>query len=647
MPVPNVKTPATFSKRQWSKVLLSLIAAAGAMLWLSWQLASRLHPWEKVLTIDSVFEDEGYAGTGSYPLMPTIDLSPDDQNLVTARPDGTCEIWDLSSLEKVVTFAKPMDFSSEEEDRISRGANLVHYNAGGDIFIKHDERWQIFDGEGKIKHDFRRPTYARTACLSPDGKLLANSSSSPALVYNLATHKQTALFGPQVFRGSRRFQWFDNGQRLLLHDSYFVSVFDLATWQPVFFHHELDLRLPPPMISAQLIEEEMKRREWGARVVVCQLAANDTKIACLYSSADIGGGLRDIGSQVDRLRFYDAQSGELLADHVLPYPGRSLEVSPDQSIVYVAAAPNFSTAIQVHDASSGAFIRDLRFKNDSRFPTHITAMPDNRHVVTHHTRTWIVDTTDELPQLKLLDWPANVPEVRVSGDGKTIVAAQNTKKIHVWKQRHSPSRWGALAFWEYHLIHVIGIASVIGLLIWTGRNSEALTETRLPKGVWIVALLGGLSVGGSFADWFCEPLLFDVYEFGDPQTWVKRTVSLCGVLFWCFAIARLLQFRNAWRKFVVFMLALGMAASAYRLFPIIKVWSLSSELPATTPTTLSSGWRLDVSLPLLLFGLLPAIFLATGACLWLLCKRSTRQVFADFVPLDQNRYVEMPPPPVP
>ena len=63
--------------------------------------------------------------------------------------------------------------------------------------------------------------------------------------------------------------------------------------------------------------------------------------------------------------------------------------------------------------------------------------------------------------------------------GNTLLTGQGSKTVEVWKKRREPTRWDALALWEYLLIHGIAIAAVCGLLMRVGRRTRAETGRRL------------------------------------------------------------------------------------------------------------------------------------------------------------------------
>ncbi|MEM7013981.1 MAG: WD40 repeat domain-containing protein [Verrucomicrobiota bacterium] len=620
------------------------LAGSVLLVWgLAWLLEQRVHPWERVREVPGGYDEGDYSSVTRHDNSSRISFDPTGERVALARPDGRFEIWALDPLEKLGAFGKtiPEDERSEDHPALD-GSRVYHIAETGDIFVEQNDEWQIYDAAGELKQDFGAVRdWSDHLAISPDGKRIAGQTSIEFGVFDTET-KTNREFEPwdYVNGGNQRLQWFSDNRRLLVNDHLSLIVIDAIEMKKVFRHLELDLRLPSPMIPELGIgrtDDEETRRKWGADLIDSQLVANEAKIVSLYEHGD-SFFKTNSSSAADRLRFYNADDGQLLVDHILDRPARSLFVSPDRTqvaVLFVEDLGEIRSHVAIYEADSGDLIKELDFKYCRSFPNHLTLDHQNRFFISYTEQTWMIDSAELVAAVKFHSWPVKIKEVAFHPSDELIITSTNAHNVHYWKKRRDLSRWGAWVLWEYWAAQFAALAGMIGLTIHLTRKTQARLAAdgmKLPWTLWAVFLIGGLWLGGRISKMLVYPVVAEVWEFDfTGLNWGWQVFAFVASLF---IFAHLVRLRNGARRFMMSVLILGLAYCAYLFVLMFQAPSLAvlGEITLTEISQRADGLMLDLPMSFVLIsGLL--LLAAPVFVLVVLWRKSVYNLFMKMSPM--------------
>ena len=369
---------------------------------LAWSLAKRIHPWEQILTIHTGMTLEGGSSDSNLPLN---SLSPDQSQLASVRPDGSCELWDLQKRRLVSTIEKPPRAAEGEgtSEPSVEARSVLHFEDGR-ILITYDSSFLICDPGGYPLTAHQLAGWSTHHSISPNGDQVANAQRWQAMNYNLKTRANTELAtGGGLNGGHTRLQWLSDDRHILLNDLLAFILFDTHNNEIVYRRNYLDVRLPPPMFVSGFREEDtetrLESRQFTAHLVDSQLADGESRIVSLYEANSLANYLTPKNPDTFRLRFYEAATGTLLKDDVLPHSPACLRVSADCTQVSVLMSRNGVNVLRVYDARTMTMTNEIPYRFGHFAHQSFEPLADNRTVVTQGHSVVLLDLEDEYAPL--------------------------------------------------------------------------------------------------------------------------------------------------------------------------------------------------------------------------------------------------------
>ncbi|MDP6634211.1 MAG: hypothetical protein QGG42_04895 [Phycisphaerae bacterium] len=630
----------------WRKYAwLWFVICVGGLAALGLRLHSIACPWEIEFTIPSGYDPDDCRGmtgaihSGAFQLC---DLTSDGRLLAVGRPGGICEVWDLETRRRISTLGQVSDFETDKEDPNHNAPHLVRFSADGRrVVVSYDEKTTVYDPAGK-ESPLGAGGGARTVNLSPKGEFLATIGSSTLQVFNVESKE--VLFEARldhVNSGRSRLQWTADGRHLLLNDYLGVRVWDVNSKKLLYFHRELDLRLPPPMIadensgtsaprsdkkqqltetransdSSKAIPRYYRAPKQIAALVDSKLAPGDHFIVSVYQpDAGIFFGKGTPNPKTHRVRFYDTVSGELLWDKIIGRRIVQVEFSNDGALLYVHISMDFSETVQVYDVKSRKLLHETPYKLHYSHPTKIAIRNDGRWVAAFNDSLWLVDTENRCASIRLRGLPS-VTEAFFTPKGDRLIDMGRDATVRIWRQRHPFSQAGAYQLPETWGLYAVAALMVFGVQLIAGLATQKATKRTLPKRLWITALLFGLLVSLSIADEITGYAVDELYEHDYEQWTVSGAViSWAFSALWILAGVKLLRLRRGWRTFILILLVLGMIVAivlAGILIVVLVMWMLGWYQPSAM-----TDHGMVIPPGVTMFGLLP-IGLAMYFAMWI------------------------------
>ncbi len=528
-------------------------------------------------------------------------LTADGRWLAVGRPNGQCEIWDLATLQRTAVLGDAVTPSISPQQDIEspeaalHGAEQVRWFADANhLAVYRDNQWQIFDLHGKRTPLQGQRDYSWVNAASPVGLRLALAYRNVTSVYDAATGKKLWQWDvPHWNSGQQRLAWTPNARYLLLNDSAGVHVWDVRRGEAAFFHRELDLRLPPPMIaddrsgicSPEATSIAVPLPEVAA-LVDSQFSPDGSCVATLYHTLDMMGVTGD--PDVNRVRFYATTTGAILWDEILPMAPRAMAFSPDGKRLYVLMDHADIRLLRVYDTATRKPVAEL--SNDLRhlWLKSIAPLPDNRWIASLGSQLWLVDTREQCAPLHLPGSP-NPAEVHISPDGTRLIEVGIDRTVRVWQQRRPISPLGAFALPETWALYAAALALVLGTVLIAGRAETRDRRHPLPTALWIAALILALCVAWSIADIVVGYAVDGLYQWppDPPGFWSLLFQWGLAALFFA-ALLGLIRTRPRWWWFQI--IALTVSAIVLALLAALGLWVLSRVPLHSLPLTLH-GWR--------------------------------------------------------
>jgi WD40 repeat protein len=602
---------AGWRKHAW----LWFAVCAGLLIALGLRLNSIACPWEVEFSIPSGYDPadcramSGAIHSGAFQLC---DLTSDGRLLAVGRPGGLCEVWDLETRKRISTLGEESDSETDKENPTHNAPHLVRFSADGRrVVVSYGEKTMVYDPAGK-ESPLGAGGGARTVNLSPKGKFLATVSSSVLQVFNVESTE--TLFEARldhVNSAQMRLQWTDDGRHLLLNDYFGVRVWDVGSKKLLYFHRELDLRLPPPMIAdvnsgvsapfshtrpeSPTPGDERQGAIWPpphlrdlgqvATLTDSKLSPAGDFIVSIYGPYTSSTMRRSASNQeAHRVRFYDTVSGELLWDKIIARRIAHVELSNDGTRLYVHISVDFSETVQVYDVKSRKLLHETPYRLHYSHPARIAVRNNGPWIAASSDSLWLVDTENRCASVRLREFPS-VTEAHFTPKGDRLVEMGRDAKIRIWRERRPISQAGAYGLYETWGLYAIAAIMVVGVLSIAGLATQRETKRRLPKRLWITALLFGLLVALSIASEITGYAVNEVYQRDSDQWTVSGIViSWAFSALWILTGVKLLRLRRRWRKFMMVLIMLGiiLATVVTGILIVALVRVGDSHLPSLT-----------------------------------------------------------------
>jgi hypothetical protein len=594
----------------WVKALLWLCVFGGAAGAAWWSFAQRANPWKVVFRFRGESRIKG-------PPIEAVAISPDGKWLATGQSSGVVNIRNLDTFALHAVLGDPNHH---------RDSNLPP----GDVrWFADSQRVHFYDRDA-----------SRVKVYSLDGnqidvpyngedlwRLIPNPENSTALVaggwkdyqlLDLATGDARAIPEGVVTSTSNmwdfRVQWASDGRRMLIRSKMFVRVRDMETARDLWVHPLLNLELPRPHTMASVAMPEASRAPMDANhpwypicaPIEANFVLNDRCVAVVYKPyAAPTYSSSSINPRGYRLRLYDANSGELVWDHVLGQWADMFVSSDSRRVYLIIDEPDLvggARRFEAWDLETRQRLdkRTYSFAEDGLMPLWAEGFPDGRWVALYGGDAWLIDTQRELPAIPLrVDYSTTV--MFTAADGQRIIQMGDEGQMTVWQKQRDVRPLGAWALWEPYAIYPLLLALTLGLVVIAGRESSRRLGRPVPKAMWVAGVTIAIGLGYHMAaellGYVIDPLMQINYE---PE---GRRMLVFGwglVLFVSAALVGTMRLRRGWWKALV---AYHVLAVAYMTVVVgLPLWRDGSLDPTI--------WTREVPG----FGLtgLPAIALVAG-----------------------------------
>jgi len=578
----------------WVKALLWVCVLGGAAGAAWWSLNERAHPWEVVFRFRGESRING-------PQVEAVAISPDRKWLAAGQSTGVVNIRNLETFALHAVLGDPN-----------------HH--GDDDFPPGDVRWFA---DSRRVHFYNRDA-SRVEVYSLDGNqidvpyhredlwtLIPNPENSTAIVgaewkdyqlLDLATGEVRAIPYDVLGINDRAWecdlQWASDGRWMLIRTNETVRVRDMQEGRDLWAHHRLNLKLPRPHTMASAARPEISRAPMDANhpwYPICHpieaaFVLDDRCVAVVYEPYAAGAyNSSSINARGYRLRLYDANSGELIWDHVLG-EWADMFVSSDGRRVYLIfrepgvagrthrfEAWNLETRQRLDERTYSPY-------EDGFVPFFVEDFPDGRWVALYGGYAWLVDTQRELPDIPLrVDYGTAV--MFTAADGQRIIQMGDEGQMTIWQKRRDVHPLGVWALWEPYALCPMLLALTVGLVVIAGREGSRRLGRPLPKAMWVACVTIAIGLGYRMAIELLGYVIDPLTQMDcEPVGWGTLTWFWGLALFVAAAMTGTARLRRGWWKA---LLAYQVIMGAAIAMTIPSAWG-----PMDYPTV----WQQEISI---------------------------------------------------
>jgi hypothetical protein len=581
----------------WVKALLWVCVLGGAAGAAWWSLNERAHPWEVIFRLPGGRIDRGRA-------RKAIAISPDGKWLAIARPSGVLQIRDMETFALHSVLGDPNTPNDPH-----KMPYRIHWLADSQRvlfdFLDGGPRTFTLDGnEISIPRINDKPvSVVRTNPRNNTALVYVNTSTF--FLMNLSTAEATPIpwdvLNWDQYEERGTYQWASDGRRMLLQTNDYVRLRDMQDGNDLWAHYLLNLRLPPPHImSGPAAKPEYSREApWDANhpwYTVCKpvqaaFVLDEKYVAAIYEPIYAGTFFcyDDPDRHGYRLRLYDANSGELIWDHVLG-EWADMFVSSDGRRVYLIfrepgvagrthrfEAWNLETRQRLDERTYSPY-------EDGFVPFFVEDFPDGRWVALYGGYAWLVDTQRELPDIPLrVDYGTAV--MFTAADGQRIIQMGDEGQMTIWQKRRDVHPLGVWALWEPYALCPMLLALTVGLVVIAGREGSRRLGRPLPKAMWVACVTIAIGLGYRMAIELLGYVIDPLTQMDcEPVGWGTLTWFWGLALFVAAAMTGTARLRRGWWKaLLAYQIIMGAAIA----MTIPSAWG-----PMDYPTV----WQQEISI---------------------------------------------------
>jgi len=539
-----------------------IILALCALAYSTWSFYQNVHPWKLVKTISNGHgDDAGSRGDYMFFHRPsTVALSPDGTEALLARPNGTCDVLDIASKKVVATVGTPISPDPELEYPGRSGSYDIRWLPSGNILITNGELLDLYDTSYNHLGRIENTAHFAHIAVSPDETNIVESRHSLRLwTPENGELRDLVLNGSSFNLGSQEFDWFSDSKRLLLHNSYSLHIYDVATGDVTVQIHPIDPKGDTSKAQLEELPKEHYNAAYGLSYFVdARLFSQDQKIVTIHSD-DMPFRV----SQACYLRTYSTKNGELISQVELPDSPRSLTLSKDGTRAYVMMVPDFNNLIHVYDLETLTLERAINFKGGPAYPNRFTLLDETTALV-HNNNTFIVDLTQEAATIKLKSENTSCLDAVLTSDGNTLITSGKYKTINIWEKQREPGP--AHHLWQYWVSHASALVTLLTLTVTMLRNTQQKPTKLLTVSFTLLAIFLAIAA----ANLVMAPAIDNVWHLGRAKTtsyWVTR-VSLLALL--TMAMLGTLKGKDGWRIMGAFLSLFIVAVLCYVAIRVVQ-----------------------------------------------------------------------------
>ncbi len=582
-------------RRPWFyRAAAQALVLAVVIVLLAFSLHHRAHPWE--LTFDrpsglNIDDYRGYSGTLS---GGPADLTSDGKLLAIGRPGGTCEVWDISATPRLATtIGDPLPPITESSPKpgIHDVSEVLWLKGDAHIAMRRRWSWEIYEMNGKrVPLGDKAIPWRQTAAASPASPEIAVVGSGKLVVVDASKRELTHEWSARrVNGGDQRLEWAPDARYLLFNDHLGVWMWDLQQDKEIYYHRELDLALPSPMLSDEqsgISGLDNRPRAANTQPATTQSGSiAQSKLATALAAAGRGDFATPVDSrfapdgsyfatayrpddgfvsfgpsnpQGRRLRLYDTPTGNLLWDTSLAADPQTLCFAPDGKRLFVLlddSNRSERSLIDVYDLESRTLCNRIDLAHIESYPRKIAPLPGG-HLAVFGQSLWVVDPDSRRRPVRFPDAHSIVAVLPLPSQTGFVVTARDTS-TRIYKLRRDESAIGAFALPETWGIHVGAALLVLGVVRSAGRDTVRSRGKALPRALWAAAVVGGLAFALDIATRVVDICIHDVYEPQGPASGWKSAIPWVLSALFVGSLIGLLRLRRRWWKFCVILAALA------------------------------------------------------------------------------------------
>ena len=444
----------------------------------SWSFYQNVHPWKLVKTLSNGHgDDAGSSGNYHLGFTPrTLALSPDESQLLVAKPDGTCDVLNLNTLEVTDTVGEPQTEYNESLRNPGMGGSYnVQWLNSGNILITNNKKLDLYDSQFNPIAQLENPLHFAHVEVSPDEKQIAETKHSPRVwcpENNLTTDLTPNGFG--LNGGNQGLDWFKDSRHLLFSDKCKVCLYDTLTKEVKLTLFPIDPKGDVNQAQLEKPANEKYTASYGlSYFTAVRLFDDEQKLLALHSADGAFGE-----SHSHYIRTHCIKDGSLLKQAILPSAPRYLTLSDDRKHAYVMMVPNFNNLIHIYDLDSLELVNVFDFKGGNHYPNRIKLLDDTTALI-FNKKTYLLDLTEKNPPINLLSENSSCLDAILVNDGQTLITSGQYKTINIWQKQHEGK--SAYAMWQFWICHIslVGIFTYITFLLLKKRGNKATAMIKV------------------------------------------------------------------------------------------------------------------------------------------------------------------------